>query len=128
MSQEIIVVDDERGIREVFGPMLTTEGYVVQVFAAAKDALDYILTHNLNIHLLISDIQMPGMSGIDLVLRLKKMGITMPIIFHTASDVERSDLEKRGLDPKWRWDIIHKPTRFPEVLAKVREVISLPSV
>jgi len=69
VSRNIVVVDDEKGMRMLCGAILEMEGHKVTEFSDAFSALPYFQEHK-DIDYLISDINMPGMSGIALAEKL----------------------------------------------------------
>jgi FixJ family two-component response regulator len=80
----IAVVDDDEAIRDALSDLLLVMGYSCQTFNRA-DA--FLAAHKSNrIDCLITDIRMPGMSGLDLLQRLKAAGSTMPVIVVTSFD------------------------------------------
>ncbi len=68
----ILVVDDDPDVREILVESLQTFGYVVEAAAAAEQALALVAEHA-RIGMLISDVRMPGMSGIELVERARAL-------------------------------------------------------
>ncbi|MBI5344287.1 MAG: response regulator, partial [Deltaproteobacteria bacterium] len=65
----IVVVDDERDMRDFLDIMLRREGYDVKTFASAKAAITHCA--NSGFDLVISDIRMPGMDGVEFLKALK---------------------------------------------------------
>lgn len=83
----ISIIDDDESVREATSGLLRSLGYLTATFASAEDFLgsNQIGTTSC----LITDIQMPGMSGLDLQLRLVTHGYTKPVIFITAFPDEK---------------------------------------
>jgi FixJ family two-component response regulator len=78
----ISIVDDDIWVREAMSSYLRSRGYPVAAFACAEDFLESDdLDHTTCV---VIDIQLPGLSGIDLQLRLRGTGRTVPVIFITA--------------------------------------------
>ena len=69
MNEKILLVDDEEGIRKVLGISLSDSGYQVLTAESGEEALDLFRRHNPSI--LLSDIRMPGIDGIELLRRIK---------------------------------------------------------
>jgi FixJ family two-component response regulator len=84
----ISIVDDDESIRLSLRDFVRSLGYVPNVFASAQEFLDSPRLSETAC--LISDVQMPGMSGIELQSRLKTLDCGTPIIFITAFPDERS--------------------------------------
>ena len=92
----IAVVDDDDSVREATSKLLHLLGYSAASFASAEDFLKSDRVRDVSC--LITDVQMPGMSGIELQSRLISDGNLMPIIFLTAFPEEalRDRVLKRG--------------------------------
>lgn len=82
MTAEIWIVDDDDAVRDSLSALLKGEGHAVRTFASARDFLDF--AHEGMHGCLLSDVRMPGMSGLDLQRRLHEMGIRVPTVFITG--------------------------------------------
>ena len=78
----ITIVDDDAAVREATKGLVRALGYQVSTFASAEEFLDSDRVHDTSC--LITDLHMPGLSGIELQHRLIADGHHMPIIFITA--------------------------------------------
>jgi FixJ family two-component response regulator len=78
----ISIVDDDEEIREATEGLMRSLGYRAATFASAEEFLQSASVDNTSC--LITDVQMPGLSGIDLQRRLIEQGVHMPTIFITA--------------------------------------------
>ena len=87
----LAVVDDEPSMLEATERLLNAHGLVTQVFTSAEEFL--IGNASADASCLILDINLGGMSGIELSRRLKASGSQMPIIFITAADDETTRRE-----------------------------------
>ena len=113
----VLVVDDDIRIRRMMQYMLEMEGYGVVSAASGKEALDLVDTEAPDIILL--DIMMPGMDGVEVCQRIRRYSST-PIIMVTAKG---DDTEKvRGLD-SGADDYVTKPFSADELVARVRAVL-----
>jgi FixJ family two-component response regulator len=83
----ISIVDDDPLVREATDALVRSLGYRAATFASAEDFLKSSYIHETTC--LISDVQMPGMSGVDLQRVLIAQGCLTPIIFVTAFPDER---------------------------------------
>jgi two-component system response regulator FixJ len=81
-SKLVAIVDDDESMRGALEGLLKQAGLPVRTFASAEDFLDSGLQHHTAC--LIADIQMPGMSGLDLQAGLNAQQIRIPTIFITA--------------------------------------------
>jgi FixJ family two-component response regulator len=78
----ISVIDDDPSVRAATNNLLNSHGYVVHTFASAEEFLRS--THRDDTSCVIADVQMPGMSGLDLLTHLRGQGYLAPFIFITA--------------------------------------------
>jgi FixJ family two-component response regulator len=82
----VSVVDDDESVRESLPDLLRQFGYAVRAFFSAEEFLDSSWVDETRC--LILDIDLPGMSGLDLQRELERRGHRIPIIFITALDDE----------------------------------------
>jgi FixJ family two-component response regulator len=78
----ISVIDDDASVRAATTNLLNSHGYVVHTFASAEEFLRS--THLDDTSCVVADVQMPGMSGVDLLTHLRSQGYPAPFIFITA--------------------------------------------
>lgn len=116
---KILLVDDEEALREGLGVYLELEGYEVDTAASAEEALAFDLS---GYDLLLLDIMMGGMSGVELAARLKENPATasLPIIFLTARDSDEDVLKGLTLGAD---DYIAKPYSIKIVIARIEAVL-----
>jgi len=80
----IVIVEDEEHIRITLCDVLSLYGHKVFDFDNGQSALDYINTTQELIHLILSDINMPRLNGVELVKALQNQGNTIPITLTTG--------------------------------------------
>ncbi len=114
----ILVVDDEESIREFFQIMLKREGY--EVFTASNGKEGFEFSKKNPVDLIISDIQMPEMSGLELLSKVKEMDPEMVMIMITAFGSTEIAVEamKRGA-----YDYVQKPFKIDEVKIVIRQAL-----
>ena len=78
----VCVVDDDAGVREAVEALLRVEGFEVELFASAQRFMDRVVGAPLSC--VILDVELPGLSGLDLQRELAEAGIAVPIIFLTG--------------------------------------------
>ena len=117
MEKKLLVVDDEAGIREILQFNLENAGYAVDTAASAEEALEKLSNQHA---LILLDVMMGGISGLDMARVLRESQNHVPIIFLTAK-TDPDDLLagfSAGGD-----DYIPKPFSILEVLARVKAVL-----
>ena len=121
-EQRILIVDDEEDICMILSYSLQKAGYKTLIAHSAEEALEnYELSiKNHEIDLILLDIMMGEISGLEMAEKLKSENLIPPIIFLTALSDEDTVLQgfKLGAD-----DYISKPFRIAEVLARVVAVL-----
>ena len=78
----ISVIDDDASVRAGTDNLLSSHGYIVHTFASAEDFLQS--AHPDDSSCVVADVQMPGMSGLDLLKYVRTRGNDVPFIFITA--------------------------------------------
>ena len=82
MLSEISVIDDDASVRAATDNLLSSHGYVVHTFASAEEFLRSTQLHNSSC--VVADVQMPVMSGLDLLTHMRTLGNDAPFVFITA--------------------------------------------
>ncbi len=116
---KILVVDDEEGARELFNTILTDEGYEVSLADSGESALS--LFKNQPFNLVITDIKMPIMDGLQLLQEIRKIGSKTDVIMVTAYGEVESYLKAMSLGAA---EYINKPIRIKELKRIVHKVIT----
>ena len=111
----VLIVDDERSIRISLRTILSNLNFSIVEAARGEEALALIRTTNFDVVLL--DINMPGMSGVETCKTMRKISPRLPIIMLTVHGGEDSKVEalEAGAD-----DYITKPFRLRELTARLR--------
>lgn len=119
MSEAIIlIVDDEEELRENLLDLLEFKGYKVAAFASGEDALANIDAVNPNLVLL--DIQLPGIDGIEVLKRIRQKNTKLPVVMVSASSI-RSVIAKAEENGANR--TILKPYSPQEMISTVEELL-----
>lgn len=111
----ILIVEDEEQLSEALGAILEKHNYIVDRVFNGEDGLDYILSDIYD--LVILDIMLPLMNGLDVLKKARKEGIECPIILLTAKGEVSDKVE--GLDCGAD-DYLPKPFYTEEFLARIR--------
>lgn len=81
----VLIVDDEAQIREVLRHFLTREGCLVSTVETGREALDAVPIFQPDV--ILVDMVMPGLSGADVLIALRRASVTVPVILISAHDV-----------------------------------------
>ncbi len=114
----ILIAEDERKIAEFIRRGLKEEGYAADTAASGTDALR--LAEENPYDLLLLDVMLPGLDGVEVCRRLRAGGYAAPILMLTARD--RVEDKVKGLDSGAN-DYLTKPFAFEELLARVRALL-----
>ncbi len=114
----ILIVDDDADIRQVLSVLLRSEGYDIETGANGQEAILKVLEIR-DLDLVILDIMMPGMDGIEVCRKLRKFS-NVPILFLTAKsqDDDKVDAYMEGGD-----DYIVKPFDQTDLLLKIKSLL-----
>jgi CheY-like chemotaxis protein len=122
-SETILVVEDETHVRDLVAQMLQASGYTVLTAADPAAALELSNRHPGPIHLLLTDVVMPEMSGRELRQRLKSLRPRTRVLYmsgYTDEALGRHGVLEPGIF------LLQKPFRMGELGQKVREVLDAP--
>ena len=118
---KILVVDDERAVRDSLRRALELEGYDIELAADGSEALSRLTDNgDWQPDVVILDVLMPGIDGLEVCRRLRRHGNRVPVLMLTARD----EIENRvgGLDAGAD-DYVTKPFALEELLARVRALL-----
>lgn len=111
----ILVVEDEKHLNRIISEAVEDEGYSVDSCYNGLEALEYLACADYDV--IILDIMMPKMDGLELVRRLRSEGNNTPVLFLTARDAVADRVE--GLESGGDY-YLTKPFDFQELMAVVR--------
>src|SRR5258705_8034041 len=116
--QTILVIDDDESLRDTIGVMLEQEGFRAELAADGRNGYDRALA--LKPDLLLVDLRLPGMSGVEICRQLRSARMQTPIIVLSAvgDEVDKVLLLEIGAD-----DYVVKPFGARELLARIRAVL-----
>jgi two-component system, cell cycle sensor histidine kinase and response regulator CckA len=115
----ILVVDDDQWVRVLARDVLATEGYRVLEASDGQDAVRVAAEHTGPIHLLLTDVVMPGMNGCELAAGLGALLPGLKVMFMSAYD--RDFLVARGLNPTG--PVITKPFTIEYLTRRIQMVL-----
>ena len=118
-KQRILLIDDEEGMCRMIDAVLSDEGYAVRPFNDPLAAMEHFRAGSYD--LVITDIKMPGISGIEVLQRVKEKDPGLPVLIITAhATVEMSIQAMR----KGAYDMVTKPFEPDELLFRVRNALA----
>jgi CheY-like chemotaxis protein len=103
-SARVLIVDDERPVREMLREFLTIQGYEVSTAATGTEGLDAVPSFQPDVILL--DRTMPGLSGPEVLSALSRAGIGIPVILISGTEATR----REGF-----FDVLSKPFDLPRL-------------
>lgn len=118
-GKTVLVVDDHDATRQTIARMLEAGGFTVRQASSATEALQRLATERDEIDLVLSDVTMPGMSGIDLSYQIRERYPTVPvaIVSGDVSELERSIIGRAAVP------FIKKPFHAESLYSAVREAM-----
>ncbi|NJP09691.1 MAG: response regulator transcription factor [Leptolyngbyaceae cyanobacterium RU_5_1] len=114
----LLLVDDDQQTSELLEEVLTEKHYVVDVAADGHEAWDFVKVCNYD--LLLLDVTLPKLDGINLCHQLRSKSYHMPILMLTARDSTQDQVA--GLDAGAD-DYVAKPYKLQELLARIRALL-----
>ena len=117
VTKEILIIDDDQDILNLFDDFLSKEGYKVSPYLDSLNALKDIRGSPQRYSLIITDIRMPGMSGLELTKRIYEINKEIKIILMSAFEIDGDELKELGYEK-----FINKPIHmraFAETIDKI---------
>ncbi len=94
--KDVVIVDDNSRILEVMEDILNDEGHRTHAFQSPLKAVEFIRKNHSYLHLIITDQEMPHLSGLELVEEIRQFNYELPIIITSGNDVQITDLSIKG--------------------------------
>jgi DNA-binding response OmpR family regulator len=118
MAYRILVVDDEPGMRKSLAIMLRREDYQVMEASSVSEAVGLLAADPCS--LVISDLMMEPLNGLDLLVLARRRHVSCPIIIMTAFGTPLARTEALQLGAA---DFLEKPLHGPNLLLRIRELL-----
>jgi len=118
-ATHVLIVDDEKSICDILGQFLKKTGYVTSVARSGEEALEVLRGGAMD--LVLSDIKMPGMSGVDLLKHMKEHGQNIPVLLTTGFPTLDTAVEALKLGA---YDYLTKPFHLEEIGEKIRRALT----
>ena len=116
----VLVVDDEESMRRFLSILLEKEGYEVTLASNGEEALGKLQEGSF--HLLITDLRMPGMSGVELLEKVQADEPNLPVVILTAYASEASAIEAME---KGAYQYIEKKAKNDEIVLVIKNALSM---
>ncbi len=115
----LLIVDDDPSLREFLEIFLAKEGYKIDSAETGQDALEMVKKRSYD--LVITDVRMPGMDGVELLRQLKLLNAGLPVVLITAfASLDAAvDAMKEGA-----WDYLTKPFKIEELREVIENALS----
>jgi DNA-binding response OmpR family regulator len=122
-QRTVLVVEDDESVRDAVCRAFVRDGYLVQFAATGHDAIAILRTplSPSGIDVVLLDIQLPDISGVDLCTRFRQENPDLPVVVCTGGTEpeENAELARLGIS-----DILLKPIPLDELLATVRKIVA----
>ena len=119
-SGSVLIVEDEQELRKLFAMLLEIEGFVVHQADDGKQGLELMKAHAGDIGLLITDLNLPKLAGVDLINQARKLNPSVKIVGTSGMDgnTVREMVLKAGAD-----DFLPKPFQPQEAIRKLKALL-----
>ncbi len=117
---KVLIVDDEKMITELIQEVLSSEGFKVKVFNDSRKALKSVRKNRETFDLIITDLTMPQMTGLEFSKEVKKINPNIPIILLTGYNKELDEKSRTEFNIK---KILMKPINIENLLKEIKEVL-----
>ncbi|HKR74888.1 MAG TPA: response regulator [Candidatus Nitrosocosmicus sp.] len=124
-STSIVVVDDEIELANLFKIYLQNVGFDTISFTDPRMALEYIRDNSKTFSLILTDLRMPHMSGIDLAVEIRKLDEKIKIVLITAFMTEDLVDDHRFKNAKID-RVVQKPIKFRELRNSIAQLLNQP--
>jgi len=117
-SHKVLIVDDDPEFRKAMGRMFEKSGYEAKITGDGNEALEAL--SNETFDLIISDLRMPRLDGVELMSEIRRKGLETPIIFLTAYGEVESYMDLMNLGA---FEYVNKPIKGQEILDVAKRAI-----
>jgi len=120
-GETILVVDDSLAWLRLAREILTTGGYQAQTCKDPREALSLLEQNPDRIDLVITDLQMPGLDGIELAAELLQINPTLPVVLTSAAIIQMCSKKLRSLGIR---DFLTKPWDREQLFSIIRQALA----
>lgn len=123
MDESILVVDDEKSILMLLESVFKVEQFEVYTASDGTSAIEVFAKHQNQISLVLTDVNMPGISGVELMQEIKNISPSTTVCLMTGGSVDPSDF------PDWQelgaYEIFQKPFySMSDLVGRIREILA----
>lgn len=126
MKKKILIIDDDKHVRYSFILILKTQGYLINAVESGEKGIEE-LSKNDDYDLILLDLKLPGMDGIETLKQIRNINIKIPVFIVTAFREEyHSDLRDVRTD-ELKFELLNKPLDRNQILKSIGNVFDSPS-
>jgi len=125
MSKNILVIDDDEAIRKSF--VLTFEDSEYQIDTAESGEIGLIMRQKSKYDLIFIDLKMPGINGVEVLMKLRKKDKNVPIYIITAFDREFFEQLKSAGECGLDFEVLRKPVDSEQLVLMVKGILERPT-
>jgi DNA-binding NtrC family response regulator len=115
---KIMIIDDDEDILKLFSDFLSKEGFDVVPFLEPLKALKEIKSNPSRYSLIITDIRMPGISGIELIKKVSSINPDIKVILMSAFEINGDELNELNYQ-----EHLQKPIHMRELVSTINEIL-----
>ena len=117
-SGRILLVDDEESIRKLIADILERQGFTVTQCCDGGQAVAYYSLHPAEIDLVVMDVMMPGINGLEALVRILRVNPDAKVVMISGGGYSEDDIRNAGAT-----DFASKPFKMPQLLEMVKRHI-----
>ncbi len=121
MSKRILVIDDDAAVRKSFALTLDDAGWQVDTVESGEAGVDK--ASNTEYDLIFLDLKMPGINGVETLIRLRDSGHRMPIYIITAFHEEFMDQLRVAADEGYEFEVMQKPIEGQDLVRITKAIL-----
>lgn len=123
MNGRILLVEDDLDLMRLFNDVLTVGGYQVDGFTEPSKAFSHFKDNSHDYDLVISDVRMPQMSGLELVKKINEVNKDVKVLLMSAFEMESDNLKELKLN-----EFLQKPLHIEQLINTVKKYLDKSSV
>ncbi len=121
MSKRILVIDDDSAVRKSFALTLDDAGWQVDTVESGEAGIDKL--SNTEYDLIFLDLKMPGINGVETLIRLRDNGHKIPVYIITAFHEEFMDQLRVAADEGYEFEVMQKPIESQDLVRITKAIL-----